>query len=102
MLKYFHGAPLKNYLHEYLMHEYMHTRKFPNLRYLLHNTYTCVHKLNVGYMRICVCVMLYRVLYNTAHIQRVLFWKPLINVHVSMASILIFIMEDVLTCTWAS
>ena len=33
MLKFFHGAPLKIYLHEYLTHEYFHTRKFPDLRY---------------------------------------------------------------------
>ena len=33
MLKYFCGAPLKIYLHEYLTHEYFHTRKFPDLRY---------------------------------------------------------------------
>ena len=35
MLKYFRGAPLKIYLHEYLTHEYFHTRKFPNLRYII-------------------------------------------------------------------
>ena len=34
MLKYFRGAPLKIYLHEYLTHEYFHTRKFPDLRYI--------------------------------------------------------------------
>ena len=33
MLKYFCGVPLKIYLHEYLPHEYFHTRKFPDLRY---------------------------------------------------------------------
>ena len=33
MLKYFRGAPLKIYLHEYLTHENFHTRKFPDLRY---------------------------------------------------------------------
>ena len=33
MLKYFRGAPLKFYLHEYLTHEYFHTRKFSDLRY---------------------------------------------------------------------
>ena len=34
MLKYFRGAPLKINLHEYLTHEYFHTRKFPDLRYI--------------------------------------------------------------------
>ena len=34
VLKYFRGAPLKIYLQEYLTHEYFHTRKLPNLRYL--------------------------------------------------------------------
>ena len=34
MLKYFRGTPLKIYLHEYLTHEYFHTRKFPDLWYL--------------------------------------------------------------------
>ena len=45
MLKYFHGAPLKIYLHEYLTHEYFHTRKFPDLRYAVVNPwfiYTCI------------------------------------------------------------
>ena len=32
VLKYFRGAPLKIYLHEYLTHEYFHTQKFPDLR----------------------------------------------------------------------
>ena len=31
----FCGAPLKIYLHEYLTHECIHTRKFPNLWYIL-------------------------------------------------------------------
>ena len=35
MLKHFCGAPLKIYLHEYLTQEYFHTRKFPDLRYIL-------------------------------------------------------------------
>ena len=34
MLKYFRGAPLKINLHEYLTHEYFHTRKFPDLWYI--------------------------------------------------------------------
>ena len=38
MLKYFRGASLKIYLHEYLTHEYFHTRKFPDLQYK-HNIY---------------------------------------------------------------
>ena len=28
----FRGVPLKIYLHEYLTHEYFHTRKFPDLQ----------------------------------------------------------------------
>ena len=41
MLKYFCVAPLKIYLHEYLTHEYFHTRKFPDLWYLVStNSYT--------------------------------------------------------------
>ena len=35
MLKYFYGAPLKIYLHEYLIHEYFHAQKFPDLRYII-------------------------------------------------------------------
>ena len=33
LLKHFHGAPMKIYLHEHLTHEYFHTRKFPDLQY---------------------------------------------------------------------
>ena len=33
MLKYFHGALMKIYLHEHLTHEYFYTRKLPDLRY---------------------------------------------------------------------
>ena len=33
LLKYFHGAPTKIYLHRHLTHEYFHALKFPNLRY---------------------------------------------------------------------
>ena len=32
-IKIFSWVPLKIYLHEYLTHEYFHTRKFPDLRY---------------------------------------------------------------------
>ena len=42
MLKYFHGAPLKIYLHEYLTHEYFHTRKFPDLQQHIQHRMTTV------------------------------------------------------------
>ena len=34
MLKYFRGAAMKIYSHEHLTHEYFHTRKLPDLRYV--------------------------------------------------------------------
>ena len=40
MLKYFRGATLKIYLYEYLTHEYFHTRKFPDLRYIINTVMT--------------------------------------------------------------
>ena len=47
MLKYFRGAPLKIYLHEYLTHEYFHTRKFPDLRYILNQLHVYATSLYV-------------------------------------------------------
>ena len=72
------------------------------MSHLLHNTYTYIHKLNVVYIRIILCIEYYII----QHTYKKLYSSVLETIHkymhVSVASVLIFIMEVVLTCTSAS